>query len=75
MNIATVQTVDAKYKWIAEWMSCWGSLIQLTDPLFLKDRRGDQRGGVNGSQSKFHTEFGLCPKNQPKKGIDNWTHD
>jgi hypothetical protein len=24
------------------------------------------RGGVNGSQSKFLTEFGLCPKINPK---------
>jgi hypothetical protein len=32
----------------------------------LKDRRGDQRGGVNGSQSKFLTKFGLYPKSQPK---------
>jgi hypothetical protein len=24
------------------------------------------RGGVNGSQSKFLTEFGLCPKINPR---------
>jgi hypothetical protein len=30
----------------------------------LKDRRGDQRG-VNGSQSKFLTEFGLYLKINP----------
>jgi hypothetical protein len=33
--------------------------------VYLKDRRGDQRGGVNGSQSKFLTEFGLYPKINP----------
>jgi hypothetical protein len=31
----------------------------------LKDRRGDQRGGVNGSQTKFLTKFGLYPKINP----------
>jgi hypothetical protein len=38
--------------------------------VIVKDRRGDQRG-VNGSQSKFLTEFGLYPKNQPKSTQQN----
>jgi hypothetical protein len=36
------------------------------EEFLLKDRSGDQRGGgVNGSQSKFLTEFGLYPKLNP----------
>jgi hypothetical protein len=35
----------------------------------LKDRRGDQRG-VNGSQSKFLTEFGICPEINPNPLYD-----
>jgi hypothetical protein len=37
---------------------------RLKSCLRMKDRRGDQRG-VNGSQSKFLTEFGLYPKINP----------
>jgi hypothetical protein len=30
--------------------------------LYVKDRGGDRRGGVNGRRIKFFSRIGLCPK-------------